>query len=90
MSIVVVHPDDKHPYWAEVVADHGDTVTVRFQIVDTKHTFTVPKAHVLDPGPSPYPNDGIGDYYWRKDQEIKAERLAWTPGTPFTPQTFID
>lgn len=93
--VVAVHPRSGYPVWGRVGFDSGPSVLILQEHIASRWAFLVPEAIVHVPGDTPYPDDGIGDYYWRLDQEIEAERklhVTKDPQTrgPFRPKTLID
>jgi hypothetical protein len=85
------------------MAVDGDRVSVRFDLEyqywresGTPQPHWLPAAIVLAPVmPEEYRTDGVGEYYWRKDQEVKAERAAFNhdpanKGKTHWPETMVD
>jgi hypothetical protein len=104
-KVVAKHPVYRGAWWGHVTAVDGDRVAVLFDLEaayapqvrgEDAQPHWLPTAIVLAAVmPEKYKTDGVGEYYWRKDQEVEAERLAFhhdpaNKGKVFWPQTYID
>lgn len=103
-KVVAKHPVQRGAWWGTVTAVDGDRVAVLFDLEaayapqqgKTAQPHWLPAAIVLSPEmPASYLDDGVGEYYWRKDQEVQAERAAFqhdpaNKGKVHWPETYID
>jgi hypothetical protein len=102
-KVVAKHPVYRGAWWGTVESIDGELATVCFDLEDAygkdsglHRVHRLPLAILLAPEmPAHYLDDGVGEYYWRKDQEVKAERLAFdynpaNKGKVHWPETYID
>jgi hypothetical protein len=104
--VVAKHPLKRGAWWGTIVSVYGERVGVIFDLdmrhpkegkdMTTARVYWLPDAIVRAPVmPAAYLDDGVGEYYWRKDQELEAERLAFhhdpaNQGKVHWPETYID
>ena len=94
--VVAKHPVYRGASWGTITAVDGERAAVVFDLDRPPTPIWLPlailRAPVMPPG---YDQDGVGAYYWRKDCEIEAERLAFhhnpaNRGKTHWPETYID
>ena len=92
--VVVKHPHHRGAFWGAIDIIDGGCAHIAFDIF--RESVWVPIAILHAPVmPEHYKSDGVGEHYWRKDQEVTAEQIAFrhnpaNKGKTFWPDTFID
>jgi hypothetical protein len=95
-KVVAKHPKYRGAWWGTIVTIDGENAGVRFDLDTGTPYYWLPIAILHAPVmPAEYVDDGVGEYYWRKDQEIQAERLAFhhdpaNKGKTHWPETYLD